>query len=466
MDPNLVTDGSTFVNSFGLTFTLVMSLLIVIVPRRWALVPVLILVCYMTMGMRVVVLDFNFTMLRVLLLFGWARLLVRREIPKIRFNSLDKLLIAWALCGIAVYTLLWGNYDAFKFKLGIAYNAIGFYFLFRFLLLGMEDVLRLLRVLALLLAPLAALMVLEKMTGRNAFGVFGGTPAITVTRDGVLRCQGPFGHPILAGTFGATLIPLFVGLWWQKKGSRAVALVGLISAALIILTTGSSGPVVAAMSGMVGLGMWMFRKQMRMIRWGIVLTLLVLQMVMKAPVWFIVARVSVFNASDGWHRAFLIDRALANIGDWWLVGTRSTEAWGFWLFDVTNQYLREAADGGLLVMLLFIAILVQGYRRLGKAVRVASADEPETVPRFLWALAAALLVHTVTFLSVAYFDQNVVNWYMLLAVIACLTGQFLEREEVKSPVPAPRLRPLAARTPSFSRGRATLGPVPPRDSSR
>ena len=37
-------------------------------------------------------------------------------------------------------------------------------------------------------------------------------------RDGIVRARAAFGHPILAGCFGATLVPVFVWLW-KMKGS-------------------------------------------------------------------------------------------------------------------------------------------------------------------------------------------------------------------------------------------------------
>jgi len=38
----------------------------------------------------------------------------------------------------------------------------------------------------------------------------------------------------------------------------------------------------------------------------------------------------------------------------------------------------------------------------------------------IWALGASLLAHVVSYVSVSYFDQNFVNWYLLLAMVAIL----------------------------------------------
>ena len=177
-----VTDGTTFVNPVGLVFTLVMGLLLIVLPRRYALIPVIMLTCYMTMGMRIMVVGLNFTMLRILLLFGWARLILRGEFRSIKLNRIDKALLWWTLSSIVTYFLLWQTYDAFKDKLGLAYNAIGFYFLFRFLVRDLDEVVQVLKITAILLVPLAGSMLMEKATGRNSFALFGGVSPVTIVR--------------------------------------------------------------------------------------------------------------------------------------------------------------------------------------------------------------------------------------------------------------------------------------------
>jgi hypothetical protein len=448
-DP-FTTDGSSFINAPGLIFTIVMGILLVVLPRKYALLPIIALTCYMTMGMRVMVGNLNFTMLRILMLFGWARLVFRGEMKGFRLNTLDKVLIIWSFVGLIAYTILWGSSDAFKYKLGSAYNNLGFYFMFRFLIRDMEELLQGIKLYALLVVPLAGFMIVEKMTGHDSFSIFGGVPPETYIREGTLRCQGPFAHPILAGTFGATLMPLFVGLWQQKK-NRLIAFGGMVAAAIITMTSASSGPLLACILGLVAIAAWPLRLKMRKIRWGIVACLAALQLVMKAPVWFLLARVDVFNGSTGYHRALLIDRALANLSDWWLVGTQNTWKWASeddHLFDVTNNYILNGADGGLLTMILFIAIVAIAFKGVGRAVVGSDGKKPEAEVRMLWALGAALFAHAVTFISVSYFDQNFVNWYLLLAVIGTLTGPFLvlRRSEFLEGVRVPEPEPVGLHT--------------------
>lgn len=423
-----VTDGTTFINPLGLVFTLLMGFLLLVLPRKYALLPVIALVCYMTMGMRIMVGGLNFPMIRVLLLFGWTRVILRQEYRSIKLNPIDAAVLWWTLASIVTYTLLWRTSGAFVNRLGQAYNAAGFYFLFRSLLRSMDDINRVVKFIAILLVPLAGLIVVEKFTGQNFFAVFGGVPPVTFIRDGVVRCQGPFAHPILAGTFGATLLPLFIGLWGQGRKSKFILLMAIISSATITISSGSSGPALAYLAGILGLGMWYLRKHLRAVRWGLLLTIIALHLVMKAPVWFLMARVDIFSGSTGYHRAYLLDRCIANFSDWWLVGTKSTANWAgedAGLFDVTSQYISEAASGGLLTVVLFIMIIVRCFSGIGRAVRASEGSGQRATSWCLWALGAAVFTHVVTFMSVSYFDQNIVNWYLLLAMISTGSGLFI-----------------------------------------
>lgn len=432
------TDNTTFINGLGLAFGLLMSLLMLLLPRRLALLPVIAMVCCVTMGQRVMVLGLNFTLIRILLLFGMLRVLARGEwrgAPGAGpWHPIDRMMMWWVLASIVTYTLLWQTGEAFVNRLGLAYDALGLYFLFRALVRGTDDMLMAVRQFAWLVVPVALCMLLEKSTGRNPFAALGGVPPETLVREGVLRCQGPFAHPILAGAFGSALLPLFVGLWQQRQ-HRFLALLGLASAAVITSTAGSSGPMMAGAVGLIGLALWPMRRHMQAVRRTLGLGVLGLHLAMQAPVWFLLARVGVFGGSTGYHRAILIDHAVHHFPDWWLVGTYSTAHWGFHMFDVTNQYVLVGVQGGLVTLLLFVALISRGFGAVGRAVH-GWGDAHPAQQRLAWALGASLAVHATNYISVPYFDQNIVNWYLLLAMIAAL-GCGAAGAATPRPQPAP-----------------------------
>jgi hypothetical protein len=154
---------------------------------------------------------------------------------------------------------------------------------------------------------------------------------------------------------------------------------------------------------------------MRIIRWGMVITLVSLHMVMKAPVWHLITRIDISGSS--YHRYALIDQTIRHFGDWWLIGTNSNRAWGWDMWDTANQYVATAVSSGLLGFILFMAILVYGFKYLGKARRTATNKRQAL---FFWALGSALLAHVVSFFGISYWDQSVVGWYALLAFIGAV----------------------------------------------
>ncbi len=450
----VTTDGTTFINGIGLGFTLLMCLLMLVLPRRYAVVPVIILTCYMTMGERVMVAGANFTMIRIVTFAGWVRIIGRGEVSLLKTNPIDKAVIAWTISSIVIYTLLWQTGQAFINRLGFAYDAFGLYFLFRFLIRDLGDIRRMVRMLAVLIVPLAAAMLAEKLTGRNAFAVFGGVMEFTRLREGSLRCQGPFAHPILAGTFGATLLPLFVGMWLQRRQDRWLAAVAILSSLVITVTSASSGPLLALIAGVAAFAMWFRRHWLRAVRWGILAILIFLHLVMKAPVWFLIAKADVVGGSTGWHRAALIDAAVKHFGDWWLLGIKDTGVWSPQLADVTNEYIWQGVQGGLLTLLLFILIIVLCFRGIGRAMRAMRKTRPRADLLCIWSLGAALFSHCVNYISISYFDQNFVNWYLLLSMISTATGTYvfsLPRSAVAS-APLPAEVKLVDKTEEFPQG--------------
>ena len=425
----------------GLLFALSMGLLILILPRKYALAPVFALMCYMTLGERLMIGGLNFTMIRILLLFGWVRLVCRKEIRSFKFNGIDTAVLAWVVSRIILHNVLWQNGKEFQNSLGGAYDEVGMYFLFRFLVRDLDDIKHAIRGFALFIVPVGVLMLNEKLTGHNVFAAFGGVHETTVAREGSLRCQGPFLHPILAGTFGAVVLPFFVGLYREGGRNRLIAALGIVSALTIVVTCASSGPVLACVCGILGLGLWGLRRQMKKILWGIVFTLVLLQLTMKAPVWFLMAKMDVFSGSTGFHRALLIDEALHHIDEWWLSGTKETKSWGGHLEDVTNQYINEGVYGGLLTMALYIRVVARSFKAVGSSVRILQRHDLKTA-FCVWTLGAALFAHAITFLSVSYFDQNSVNFYLLLAMISTASSAALllkkQTKERTVTVPVPQ----------------------------
>ena len=255
--------------------------------------------------------------------------------------------------------------------------------------------------------------------------------AVTQIRHGRLRCMGSFGHPILAGTFGALLIPLSVILWFKESKRRLLAVATLLSGTFVTIASGSSGPVITYVCVIVGLLMRRFWMHMRAIVWGTIFALSALHFIMKAPVWFLASRISgSVGGGTGWYRSLLIDKAIRHFDEWWLLGTDRTIHWtGFAMesdpnmTDIPNFYIRQGVDGGVLTMVMFVFVLALCFRSVGNALRIME-NHPLATKITLWCIGSMLFAHAVTFLSVTYFDQTIVFWYLLLAIISTISDVY------------------------------------------
>ena len=295
-------------------------------------------------------------------------------------------------------------------------QAFGGYFLLRYLIQDEEDIVRIAKALAVVAAILGACMLNEHIRNVNIFGYLRGAPLIPEMRNGSIRAQATLGHSILAGCFGATLVPLFFWLWKSGK-SRALAAVGMVGSTLMMLMSNSSTPVLAWAAGVGALFLWPIRGSMRAVRRGIVLALVVLAMVMNAPVWFIIAHINVIGGSGGYDRAFLIDTFMRHIKDWWLIGTNQNGSWGFDMWDLSNQFVAEGETGGLVTFVCFIAMISRSFGRLG-TMRKQVDRKTQWLP---WSLGAVMLANIFAYFGVAYWDQTQIWWFAFLAMISAAT---------------------------------------------
>ena len=410
----------------GIIFLCFSMALFLFLEKKYLFLPFLLVSLYMTYGQRIVVGGLHFFLFRILILVCWARMLFSGEIQFDKLNAIDKTILAWVFSSVIISTIKWGTYDAFQTKMGFLFDAIGLYGIFRLTIREYDDILLILKYLSIMIIPVALLMIYESRTGINLYSYFGGVPEGSMVRDGWVRCQGPFRHPILAGTLGATSIPLFIALYASERENLHMAVLGIISCLVIIFTSASSGPLMAFVYVIIAFMCWGLRDQMRFVRWGILFSIIILHAVMKAPVWYVIARVGDVVGGGAYHRAQIINQAIVHIDEWWLMGAKTTGHWMPYALvinqdatDITNAYIGNGVDGGIVTMFLFILIIIQCFSALGKAQKI-EVSHPLGKRFCIWAIGAALFAHVATFFSVSYFDQSIVFWYMLLAIISSI----------------------------------------------
>ena len=378
--------------------------------------------------------PFHFGVMRLLIGIGLIRIYLRKETVVGGFGKVDRLMIAWAVWAVCSSFFHAPFSGALISRLGLVYNGLGIYWLMRVFIRDVDDVLRAIKMLLLILAPIAMEMLYERLTQNNLFsGLLGAGYGVEI-RNGKARAQGPFGHSILAGTVGAVCLPLAL-LFWRKN--RKLALAGMAVTVGMVFASLSSGPIMTMLTALAALCLWRVRHTMPLIRTATVIGVIGLSIVMNDPVYYLLARIDLTGSSTGWHRAALIESSINHLGEWWFAGTDYTRHWmptGILAneqhTDITNYYIAMGVTGGLPLMFLFIWGLIGAFSAIGQSLggNPTGLQEREYL---LWTLGAVLFSHMITFLSVPYFDQTIVPFYFLLASIVSIHAS----QAITTPLP-------------------------------
>ena len=430
----------TILHPLVLVALLLAILLIFLLPRKYLIFPVLSMFFLVPLGQEVLIGGLHFYVSRLVILAVAARMLValffspEGLLGRSR-DTLDVIFVCWAVFRTLAGILTFMQTGAIIYQMGFLMDAIGGYFVFRYLLHDESDILRTVRFLAGIVFVLGGLMLYEKLTLVNVFAFLGGARTEPEVRDGVVRAIGPFQHELLAGVFGATSLPLMC-LLWKNGQSRLLAVLGVLGSTAMTVTSASSTSFLAYAAAVLAIAMFPFRRMMRLVRWGIVVGIAGLALVMKAPVWFVIAHLNVLGGSSGYHRAMLVNDFFVHFGDWWLIGTKENHTWGFTMWDLCNQFVSEGELGGLATFICFVALVVLSFSKIGRARKVLEGDR--TKEWYFWFLGCTLFAHVVAWNGVSYFDQTRFVWFAFLAIVIVTTAPYLTAE--KAPEPAKTFR--------------------------
>jgi hypothetical protein len=418
----------TFLSPIVLVAIMIAGIMICASPRSRALAAFLTASILIPMDQVLLVGSVHFPMLRILAVCGlvrvlWTKFSKKEQIFTGGLNGIDWGVIVSSLFKFINGIVLWQATAQVIYQVGNLIDIFGIYCLLRLLIRGLEDVKQSLRALACIAAVLALFMAYEQATGKNLiYSTLGGARANVLSsvldRDDHLRAAGSFLHPILAGTFGGILLPLFVGFWVKEKKERTYAVIGIAACCVIPFAASSSTALFGFLGGILGLCFWPLRRQMRSIRWAVVIVLVTLHLAMNAPVWHLISRIDLTGSSSSYHRYQLINQCIVHFWDWMLVGTKYYADWGWDMWDLSNQYVAIADVSGLIPLAGFLATIVLGFRYVGRARRMFKTDRKQQF--FVWAFGASLFANVVAFFGISYFDQTIVAWYALLAMISAV----------------------------------------------
>ena len=370
----------------------------------------------------------------------FLRVMAKREFSVAELTRTDKALIF--LYVFTTLVLLLRQPEGAALWCAKLLDVVLTYVAFRGLLRSPQEFRWLLGILALLLVPYVAILAVEYTKGTNLFDLVGAGGEIW-SRDGDVRCFGSFRHPSLLGSLGACFLPLFIGMAWYR-GLRSRAVLGAAMCIAVVIFSHSGGPTSVMSVAVVGWLLWPIRREMQTFRRGLAGLLILLAMLMKAPVWYLLARISSLTGGSGWHRSYLIDVAFQHLDQWWLIGMREVDTASWFPYtveggaDITNQFLSFGTNAGLVAIALFIYLIYCAFSQVGWALgRVRQTSEVQGEEPLLWALGVALAAHVSNWLGISYFDQFNVLWLLQLAALISLSEYCLLQ-------PATDLEPVVA----------------------
>jgi hypothetical protein len=411
--------------------TIFLAILTFAVPRKYLTLPFVIAACFIPDNQRIIILGLDFTPLRLLVLCGIFRMLAQGEQRQIKWNLFDKMVFAWVFFGFIIYTILWGNLKAVINRCGVSFDILGLYWLFRQNITSWDDITVTMKLLAVSAIISAILVVFERLTKQNPFAIFGWTH--TGIHRGRYRCSGSFQHAILLGLFWVNLIPIFIGYAISSRSKSSGWWTAAAACMLIVFATGSSTPISAFLWVLLLLLLFRYRHYGKEIAIGFFGILLVLHVVMAKPVWHLIGRVNIVAGSTGYHRYRLIDQAINHFTEWFLLGTRNTTHWGYGMQDVTNNYIVQAVNGGIITLLLFIAIMVMAVKISGRYSLIKGADK--TKDWLTWGLCVSVLGHCLSFFGASYCGKIPTILYLTFAFVSMIADK-LQQTEATQPVSA------------------------------
>ena len=408
----------------------VLFVLIFLLPKRLVIIPVTLGILLIPSVQNLYIAGAHFFAFRLIILVGLLRVLTslssREPFLAGGILLIDKVFLLWAVIQALCQVLRYGTGGAAVNACAMLLDSAGGYILFRSLLRTSSDIRRYITLLSTVAAVASIVMLIEARTGHNIAGLLGGIREVSDVRNGRIRAQGVFQHSILAGAFGASCFPLFLALWMTGK-DKVMAGVGAIASVVMVLASASSTPVGSLLGCIAAIAFWPLRKRMRTVRWSLLGLFIALAIVMKAPVWYALAHLDFVGGSGGWMRANLLDNCWRHIGEWWLIGTGNTWAWGYDMYDTCDEFVAAAINGGVIGLSLFIAIISLSFRTLGQTRRLVQGSPKKEW--FCWLIGVSLVTHLFNFLGVAYYDQSQFALLALFALVPALSLSLAKRSD-------------------------------------
>jgi O-antigen ligase len=376
-----------------------------------------------------------------LLLTPWVFMRLMRGEVNWRFN--DLLVFLGSSWMTVSFVVIYGFGEGFTRGIALTLDVFMPYIIARLAITELNDFRRILVMLAPIFFLIGMILVVESIADRRfvrdaAASVFGSLGAVefgagnapSIANDqrfGLLRAMGPFSHPILAGLFFSSLLPLYH--FSQIKGWPKVT--GLFSGASAILTF-SSGAMVGIFLFLLLAVYDRLQRLVVFLNWPLFMVvtsafLVVLQIISESGLVSILIKYT-FNPVSGYYRLLIWEYGTISVErhPWFGIGFAKFEGLDWMGESIDAYWLAIAVRNGLPSALLLAAALLLAFAMLAKA----AADNDGHDKATLIGLASATITLFVLGFTVTFFG-GLLAWFAILLGVGTTLGRF-------SPQPVPR----------------------------
>ena len=401
------------------------SILIIVFRPLRALVVYFALVffypSYLTVAIGTV--DFGPTRIAVALLL--IKLLGNPGLrKKFVWQRLDSLVTAAIIIHVAIQLIAQPTSETLINRAGYVVDTWLAYLAVRMCITSRGELITVMKWIGIFLLPLAILGLVEAFTGWQPYlpltQYCPWKPEIRLTepRSGLSRAIGPFAHPIMFGLSFVVFLPLVYLLRHERGSWRPLAYFLSLAAIAGSLSSMSSGPWMVTITTVFWLALERHRHLVKPLLISFVIGCVLVGIMSNRPFYHVIASYADPIGGSGWHRCKLIDCAIADFGQWYLVGYGGKDpGWGQFLgldhTDVTNEFILAGVKYGILGVAALVAVLVAAFSGL---IRLLRSTRDSGLQSLAWALCTSLVAMIFAFMSVSIFGQMSSLFYCLLGM--------------------------------------------------
>jgi len=415
-----------------LTIALVLSVLVIMLRPKYALVAYVVGLlwypAYLAVSIGTIDILVGRFVVTVLLMRCFFNDSIRR---KFTWNRLDTLVTLSMVVYVGAYLITQVNPipQTLEGRAGFVMDTWCAYLAARFIVTDRFKLISIIKCIAIAMVPLAILGVIESVTGWQPYAPlwrfspwYSGFGFVSEGRWGFARAVGPFSHAILFGGVFAMFLPL-IYYFHREKGDWGT-MTYIISGIVLLgaLSCMSSGPWVMVIVVIFCLVMEKHKQLVKPLFLLLLFSCISIGIASNRPFYHVIASWANPLGGAGWHRAKLIDLAIENFDEWWMVGYGAKDpGWGpqlgMGMTDVTNEYILKGVRYGIFGVIALCAVLAKSFRGLISTYRRLTDPAMKSL---CWAFGSLLFSVAVAWMSVSFFGQLSTLVYCSIGMIGSL----------------------------------------------